>query len=237
LSFAGDRIYPIDKMFFYLVPAWWFIGLLIELYIFYPLLFKLMEQMGWVKYLVLCIILSAGSRFILNDVLKANGYYEMGGFFVTRLWEFGAGMALGQLMAQRPEWTLERLLSWKVFLAGVVLYTLGVYFYQPNFLYFFSDGLTSMGLSAVMIEFAYLADRAPGLGKALAKTGVYSYSIYLLHQPYMMYTGRMLRSSGLGVFLCLSCAAAFLVVLGSLSIEYGVNHAVNRIGFLNPGRA
>ncbi len=80
LSFAGDRIYPIDKMFFYLVPAWWFIGLLIELYIFYPLLFKLMERMGWVKYLVLCILLSAGSRFILNDVLQANGYYEMGGF-------------------------------------------------------------------------------------------------------------------------------------------------------------
>ena len=30
LSFFGDRVYPVDKMFFYLVPAWWFLGLLIE---------------------------------------------------------------------------------------------------------------------------------------------------------------------------------------------------------------
>lgn len=237
LSFVGDRVYPVEKMFFYFVPAWWFIGLLIELYLFYPLLFRLMERMGWIKYLGLCIVLSVASRFILDDVVKANGYYEMGAFFVCRLWEFAAGMTLGKLMAERPEWTLEGLLSWKGFVAGAIVYVLGVYFYQPNFLYLFSDGLTSMGLSAVMIPLAYLADRLPGLGKALAKTGVYSYSIYLLHQPYVMYAGNMIRSQSMGAFLGIACAVTGLVVLGSISIEYGVNRAVNRISLLAAGKA
>lgn len=235
LSFFGDRVYPVEKMFFYFVPAWWFMGLLIELYIFYPLLFKLMERMGWIKYLGLCMVLSVASRLILYDVLKANGYYEMGAFFVCRLWEFAAGMALGKLMAQRPEWTLKRLLSWKGFVAGAIVYVLGVYFYQPNFLYFFSDGLTSMGLSAVMIHLAYLGDRLPGLGKALAKTGVYSYSIYLLHQPYVMYAGRMIHAESMGIFFDIACAVTLLVVLGSISIEYAVNRGVDRISLLVAG--
>ena len=237
LSFLGDRVCPVEKMFFYLVPSWWFIGLLIELYLFYPLLFVLMKRMGWVKYLALCILLSVASRFLLNDLLKANGYYEMGACFVCRLWEFGAGMALGKLMAEKPDWTLERLLSWKAFAAGAIFYMLGIFFYQPNFLYFFSDGLTSIGLSAVMIPAAYLAHRLPGLGKALAKTGVYSYSIYLLHQPYMMYAGNRLRSVGMGVFLGIACAVALLVVLGSIAIEHTVNGAVDRIASLNAQRA
>ena len=236
LSFLGDRVYPVEKMFFYLVPAWWFMGLLIELYIFYPLLFMLMERMGWVKYLGLCVLVSVASRFILNDVLQANGYYEMGAFFVCRLWEFAAGMALGKLMASRPEWTLERLLSWKGFLAGTILYGLGLYSYQPNFLYFFSDGLTSTGLAAVMIHLAYQVDRVPGFGKALAKTGIYSYSLYLLHQPYMMYAGRSLRFAGMGVFLATACAVALLAALGSGSIEYAVNRAVNRLAFPEASR-
>ncbi|MDR3556780.1 MAG: acyltransferase [Syntrophobacteraceae bacterium] len=237
LSFLGDRVYPVEKMFFYLVPAWWFMGLLIELYIFYPLLYKLLERMGWTKYLVLCMVLSAASRYILNDVLQANGYYEMGGFFVCRLWEFAAGMVLGKLMAERADWTLQRLLSWKALLAGIFIYWLGLFFYQPNFLYFFSYGLTSLGLSVVMIHLAYLLDRLPGPGKALAKTGVYSYSIYLLHQPYVMYAGRIIRSAGMGAFLAIACSVTVLIVLGSISIEYTVNRAVDRFSFPAAGKA
>ena len=237
LSFLGDRVYPVEKMFFYLVPAWWFMGLLIEIYIFYPFLYKLMERMGWTKYLVLCIVLSTASRYILNDVLQANGYYEMGGFFVCRLWEFAAGMVLGKLMADRPDWTLQRLLSWKALLAGIIIYLLGLFFYQPNFLYFFSDGLTSLGLSVVMIHLAYLLDRLPVLGKALAKTGVYSYSIYLLHQPYVMYAGRIIRPAGMGAFLAVACSVTALIVLGSISIEYTVNRTVDRFSFPAAGKA
>jgi peptidoglycan/LPS O-acetylase OafA/YrhL len=228
LSFFGDRVYPVDKMFFYLVPAWWFLGLLIELYIVFPVLFELMQRLGWAKYLVVCVVLSSAARYVLTAIVDANGYYAMGAFFVCRLWEFAAGMALGKLMAESPEGTLGRLLSWKGFFTGVILYTLGLFTYQPNFLNSFSDGLTAMGLSLILIHAAYRFDRVPGLGRSLAVAGVYSYSIYLFHQPYVMYAGEKLCPCSIGVFLILALAVVVLVTLVSMSLEYAVNRAVSR---------
>ncbi len=101
LSLLGDRVYPVDKMFFYLVPAWWFLGLLIEFYMAFPLLFKLIRRLGWARYLGLCIVASVSAKVVLR-ILGANGDYEMGAFFVCRLWEFGAGMALGKLDGASP---------------------------------------------------------------------------------------------------------------------------------------
>ena len=72
LSLIGDRIYPIDTMFFYLVPAWWFLGLLIQLYLVFPLLFKLMQRIGWLKYLGFCIFLTITARYALT-LVEANG--------------------------------------------------------------------------------------------------------------------------------------------------------------------
>jgi peptidoglycan/LPS O-acetylase OafA/YrhL len=229
LSLLGDRIYPVDKMFFYLVPAWWFLGLLIELYIVFPLLFRLMQRVGWIKYLGICILLSSASRYVLTDLVEANGNYEMGAFFVCRLWEFAAGMALGKLIGERPDETLGRLLSWKGFFAGIIFYTLGIFSYQPNFWHVFTDGLTATGLSVILIHVAYRLDRTPGLGRSLTRAGVYSYGIYLLHQPYVIYAGEKLRSSSLGVFLILASALTVLIALLSICFEYTVNRAVNRV--------
>ena len=228
LSFFGDRIYPLDKMFFYLVPAWWFLGLLIELYIVFPLLFKLMQRLGWARYLGLCIVLSSAARYLLFAILEANGYYVMGAFFACRLWEFAAGMALGKSMAESPDRTLSLLLSWKGFLIGAIIYALGLFTYQPNFMYSFSDGLTSMGLSVILIHAAYLFDRVPGVGRSLGWAGVYSYSIYLFHQPYVMYAGEKLRSCSLAVFLILASVVVVLVALASMVSEYAVNSSVTR---------
>ena len=227
LSFFGDRVFPVDKMFFYLVPAWWFLGLLIELYIVFPFLFKLMQRLGWVKYLVLCILLDSAARYILASVLEASGYYAMGAFFVCRLWEFAAGMALGKLMAEKSHVTLGWLLSWKGFFAGVFVYTLGVYAYQPNFLDSFSDGLTAMGLSVILMHVAQRLDKAPVLGRAIALAGVYSYGIYLFHQPYVMYAGETLRPYNLTVFLIFASAVTVVVASVSMGVEFATNRTVN----------
>ena len=229
LSFFGNRVFPVDKMFFYLVPAWWFLGLLIELYIFFPLLFGLMQRLGWVKYLGLCILLNSAANYVLLDIVKANGYYEMGAFFVCRLWEFAAGMTMGKLMGERPDWTLGRLLSWKGFFAGAIVYALGLFSDQPNFLYIFSDGLTATGLSVILIHAAYRLDSIPGLGSSIARAGVYSYGIYLFHQPYVMYAGEKLRPYSLGAFLVFASAVTLLVALVSMCFEYAVNRTVSHL--------
>ena len=100
----------------------------------------------------------------------------MGAFFVCRLWEFAAGMAMGKSVAELPDRTLSLLLSWKGFFIGIILYALGLFTYQPNFMYSFSDGLTAMGFSVILIHVAYRIDRVPGVGKSIGWAGVYSYS-------------------------------------------------------------
>jgi peptidoglycan/LPS O-acetylase OafA/YrhL len=228
LSLLGDRIYPVDKMFYYLVPAWWFLGLLIELYLVFPLLYRLMQKLGALRYLALCIILASVCRYLLVWVFPVNGDYAMGAFFVCRLWEFAAGMVFGKLMAEEPQVVLEKLFSWKVFLGGVIVYALGRYTYQPNFLYSFSDGLTAMGLSVIMIHLASIIGRVPALDKALVTAGIYSYGIYLFHQPYIMYVGEKLRPFHFGVFLIASAAMVVLIAIASICIEYSMNRVVDR---------
>src|SRR5208283_1174755 len=114
------------------------------------------------------------------------------------------------------------------FFIGAILYTLGLFTYQPNFMYSFSDGLTAMGLSVILIHVAYRIDRVPGVGRSIGWAGVYSYSFYLFHQPYVMYAGEKLRSCSLGIFLILASGVIILVALGSIFLEYAVNSTVTR---------
>src|SRR4029077_6025141 len=39
LSFLGDRVVPIGTLFYYFTPALWYFGLLLQLYLVFPLLF------------------------------------------------------------------------------------------------------------------------------------------------------------------------------------------------------
>src|SRR5512139_2668744 len=46
LSALGDRVYPIDSIFYYANPAWWYFGLLLQLYLIFPVLFHLLQRLG-----------------------------------------------------------------------------------------------------------------------------------------------------------------------------------------------
>jgi peptidoglycan/LPS O-acetylase OafA/YrhL len=80
-----------------------------------------------------------------------------------------------------------------------------------------------------MVHVAILADKVPGLGKALVKTGIYSYGLYLLHQPFVMYAGERLQTYTTGVFLILATALIVVVTAASMCLEYAVNQGLNRL--------
>ncbi len=228
LSLLGDRIAPIDTVFYYFVPSWWFVGLLLQLYIVFPLLYRLMQRLGPAKYLALAAVAASASRYLVFGVLDAHGNYLQGGFFACRLWEFAAGMILGKLMAESPQKTLAVIFSPPAFLAGIALYVLSVLTYRPDFLFSFSDGFSGMGLSLIMIHIASVLDRIPVAGKAFATAGVYSYGIYLLHQPYVMYFGERLTPCHVGVALLLAAAIILVVSMLSACLERGTNRVVDR---------
>ena len=229
LSFFGDRIFPVDTVFYYICPAWWFFGLLLELYLVFPLLFFLLKKFGTARYLFLCIVISVVVRYLLINVFHAHSNWVQGACFASRLWEFGAGMAAGRLFVENAGSFERRLFSPLGFLAGAVVYALGVWSYQPNVLYTLSDGLMGTGLAVVIAHVAAAIGRLKHVGPMVTTVGAGSYGLYLIHQPYAIYFGERLRGLGLSDFLAVSGAVVILIALVSLGIENGVNHLVKKL--------
>lgn len=230
LSFLGDRVYPIDKIFYYLTPAWWFVGLLIELYLVFPLLFGLLKKVGPGWFLAICALITVFSRYMLFGVIEANANYLQGALFTARLWEFAAGMVLALFYRSHPYLAEEWLFSGKTLLGGILVYNLGLYSYQPTFTYAFSDALIGIGLFIILVHIVRWAERLLSpLGWILSTAGVYSYGLYLLHQPYVIYFGKRMGELGLPFFIGCALLIVTIIALLAILIERYVNRLTSRM--------
>lgn len=229
LSFLGDRFIPVDTMFYYLNPAWWYFGMILQLCLVYPLLFRMMQKTGVVWFLVIVGVMSLGSRYLLHFVLHAHWNYVQGGFFGSRVWEFGMGMALALVFRRQPQSVLRSLFSWPVLLAGIAIYSLGAFCYQPNVAFIFSDGLMGMGLFVMMAHVARGVSRVPYLNRGITLVGVYCYGVYLLHQPYVMYCGRLLVDWSMPLYVLAAAGILTGICWGAIGLERLTNRGV---GFL-----
>lgn len=234
LSFLGDRVYPIDLIFFYANPAWWYFGLLLQLYLVFPLLFGLLRKTGVAGFLVCTGLFTLLSRALLLGVLPVSGYYLQGGFFGARLWEFALGMAVGSLARSQPQQIEEWLFSRRTLVAGVALYGLGLWANTATWSYVFTDPLFGMGLVIILAHLVRALGQLRRATALLAYVGSYSYGIYLLHQPYVIYFGAQMQ--GVGTVAYVLCAIPVIAVLAvcSIALERGVNWAMRRVAA--PGR-
>lgn len=229
LSFLGDRIYPVDMIFFYINPAWWYFGLLLELYLVFPILFRLLQKLGVTWFLILCGVATLVSRYLLLCVIGADGNYVQGAFFGARLWEFAAGMALGWLYRRQHAVTEERLFTGWTFLAGVVLYILGLYSYATTFSYTVTDPLIGTGLFIILAHVALWSALLPRVAGVLAYVGAFSYGLYLLHQPYVIYFGERMRDLSMPVFTILAFGIIALLTSATIPLERYVNQLTSRV--------
>lgn len=107
LSLLGVRATP--NLIYAFCPAWWFIGLILQLYAVYPLLHILLTRLGWQRFAVVVIGLSVVVRGVglwafagpLADWHYLDAW-SRGAVFVTRLPEFAAGMALAAAYRATP---------------------------------------------------------------------------------------------------------------------------------------
>jgi len=223
LSLLGDRFMPAATMFYYLNPSWWFFGLLIQLYLVFPFLLRLLRALGPWRFLILSGLITLTSRYVLLEVLQAHGNYLQGAFFGARLWEFTAGMVFALLYRRHPGRLSAVLSSYLLPLWGGLLYTLGCYSYRPGITYLFSDALLSVGFSLLLISVARVLGRAAWLGSLLSLLGTYSYSLYLLHQPYMRYAGERLQGGRMITFVICGLLIVFLLALIAIPLEAWLN--------------
>jgi len=229
LSFFGDRIYPVDSLFYYANPSWWYFGMLLQLYLVFPLLFRLLQKLGVGWFLVVCGGVTFLTRYLLLTTIPLHGYYIQGAFFGSRLWEFAFGMAIGLLFRQQPAWMEKQLFAGATLLAGIAIYSMGLYSYGPLVLYTFSDALTGVGLFLILAHVARWSEQLPRLGAMLARVGAFSYGLYLLHQPYVIYFGERMRDLSMPMFVVLACIIIALLTLGTIPLERYVNQLMDRL--------
>jgi peptidoglycan/LPS O-acetylase OafA/YrhL len=231
LSFLGDRVVPLTTIFYYANAAWWYFGLLLELYLVFPLLHLLRERLGARGFLVASAAITMASRYLVLIVWPSeySGAFLLGALFTCRLFEFTVGMVLGAAYARARVTTEARLLSPMAALAGVVLYTAGLYANDGLLLYVFADALIGCGLLLIMANVAKWLERIPPIQSPIARVGFYSYGLYLLHQPYMIWLGNSLQGRGLPTFVAIAVVTTAVLAVLSMAIERSVNAAVARV--------
>ena len=230
LSALGDRIYPIDSIFYYFNPALWYFGLLLELYLVYPILFGLLRKLGRAWFLILCAAITFAARYGMLCLYPVNGYWVQGGFFAARLWEFALGMALGQLYRERPVEADRWLFSPATLAAGGLVYLAGLYTYDNLALYTFTDAATGTGLFLLLAHFARALHSLPPFGSIVGRIGVFSYGLYLIHQPYVLYVGGLAADRvGLLAYVGIGFATVALLATLCIPLERSVNRLVDRV--------
>jgi peptidoglycan/LPS O-acetylase OafA/YrhL len=202
---------------------------LLQLYVVFPFLFRFLQRLGATRFLVLCAAFTLVTRYLLLEVLHADGNYLQGAFFGSRLFEFAAGMALGLWSRQRPLQVEKSLFSRGGLVLGFATYALGILSYGSLATYTVSDAFTGVGLFIILAHGAMAGGKVACVAPTLAYVGAYSYGLYLIHQPYVLYAGERMRGLNLPMFTLGAGAIVAVLALGAIGLERFVNELTNLV--------
>jgi peptidoglycan/LPS O-acetylase OafA/YrhL len=223
-SLFGLRFLP--KVMYYTFPAWWYIGVLIQLYAVFPLLFIILRRWSPLKFI---IIIGGGAVLIRLAGLYTFGqhldWWSRGAFLVARLPEFAFGMAFAKwLMMATPEKT-KRLKS-PVSIASIVgIYLLG------NICSFFLAGMSVAflltGAGFFLLIWALFSLNDATWTHPLAWAGRRSYALFLFHHPVIVFlvpTTLAVDATGkIAFFLLITMAIS---ITGAILLENFTNYIV-----------
>jgi peptidoglycan/LPS O-acetylase OafA/YrhL len=227
LSLAGLRFLP--QTLFYVAPAWWYVWLILQLYLVFPLLWAWLRRKGLLHFWFGTAAITLVSRFALLIVVGDNReMWSMGALFVTRLFEFTFGMGLATWLARQPD-GLERLWSrrWPLAIACLAyLLALALSFTVAGSIV--AHSLIAVSLFGMAYIFSrYVLASVKGLRQVTSWLGKQSYGLMILHQPLLwgfIFWGRD-RIQPYGLFLALLALFSILMVLGSAAFGLVVQRA------------
>jgi peptidoglycan/LPS O-acetylase OafA/YrhL len=229
LSLLGLRFIDIQMNFMYLNAAWWYFSMLIQFYLIFPLLFWTARRCGPLWFLVIACAAGFFARYILLVVWPQNGLWVLGGFAICRLPEFGLGMSLAMWFSQSParlEWFLLRGAG---FVVGLILYPAALQLYHGLYPYIFVDFATGTCCMLEIVGIAGLISLFPGPAKLFCLVGAYSYGLYLIHQPYVIWLGLRIREVPIWMFLLICIPTLAVLSAWGILLEKGTNTLVNKL--------
>jgi peptidoglycan/LPS O-acetylase OafA/YrhL len=219
LSLLGLRSTP--GLFYYFSPAWWFMGLILQLYLIFPLLFSGLKRWGALRFLLgistIALCIRGVGLFLLDDPYL--DLWSRGNVFITRLPEFALGMAWAAAIYQQPK-TMATLSRSKRFLGfGVLVYGAGL---GTAFT------LWGMTVSPFLLAVGLLIVLYPLLNQPWMKWidrlglrwfGEHSYGFFLVHHPLvarLVPNGVTLWRDLLGLGLAIGMSVVLTIVLESV---------------------
>lgn len=221
LSMLGLRF--TDSLFFYISPAWWFVWLVIQLYLIFPFLLRLLNRVGIRWFLVITFGATFAARLYGILYSKSLYYWMTGIFFGTRLAEFSAGMAIAALLYRSYRHGSKIPGTGRVFALSFGVYILGLIcsFTLPGSI--FSNLLVTLGMSGLLYTvWKILSKRFSSMARVIVWIGVESYAIFLLHQTPLKWTTVFENQK-------VHLAAALLVLLLSFPVGWLINRVVTKV--------
>lgn len=224
LSFLGFRATP--ETLYAFSHSWWFIGLILQLYAVFPLLYAALSRLGWVRFAVIIIsgavLVRGAGLWLFAGPLADWGYldaWSRGAIFISRLPEFAAGMALAGAWNAAADKTDRWLRSGATMALAAVVMTAGFvlsFFLLGNalaFLLFGSGAFVLLGAGCVRPLLA-----TPWGGKPLLWLSQHSLSLFLTHQ--LAIEALVPAGAAVNAALWLRTAAALLLaVVAALALE------------------
>jgi len=217
LSLAGIRFFL--STLYYGVPAWWYIGLAIQLYLVFPWMASWLRRFGAIRFLLGAVIIGTVARLV--GLLTFDAYldaWSRGAIFITRIPEFALGMAVAAWFAHDED-TARRLVTRPAaLLAAVVTYAVATLLSLTLVGNAISPLL--LGASAFVLLF-WLFD---WFGKRASSRWVstHTYGIYLSHQAFILLAVEAAALAGLSAALTgMSIVVAVVVsVVAALGLEW-----------------
>lgn len=221
-SIFGLRFIP--EVMYYKFPAWWYIGMLLQLYTVFPLLFLMLRRWSPVRFFVIvggtAIIIRLAGLLVFEQNLD---WWSRGGFFLSRLPEFTFGMAFAKWLATADSKKIARLRR-PVSVASIIgLYLLG------NICSFFLLGMSVAflltGAGFFLFIFSLLSQKDLKQNGLIAWAGRRSYAIYLFHHPVILFlVPSNLSFEATGKIITYLVTAGIISIIGALVLETATNY-------------
>jgi len=128
--------------------------------------------------------------------------------------------------ASRVEWFLLR---GPGLIGGIALYPLALKLYDNGIAYVFCDFGTGACCFLAIVGIAGLISHLGGLAKILGVVGMYSYGLYLIHQPYVIWLGLKIRPQPIMIFLLIFVITAAVLSAWGIVLEKTTNALVTKL--------
>jgi peptidoglycan/LPS O-acetylase OafA/YrhL len=178
----------VKDLYYSINPAWWYLGVLFQLYLAFPLLFYLFtifRRAFWVPLLFLCAVIVLTDYFFVGPLHLIELRRSLGS---SIFFAFGIALAFSVIQERKSLSDASRLISLitGILIAALLLYLLASKLFFPKYLYDVWIVFSLMTFACVYHVSIFLAADHPAvvlrsLSTLLRFFGNNAYAVYLLH--------------------------------------------------------